>query len=266
MIQTQWDRNEGFKGYKMIGINKVKQIVLGGVMTTILCSPAFAGEFSYKLGAAVIGSQDYVIGEDNELLLVPYGEFEYGMFKLDKDGLTATYDIDDSHSISAGINQRRSSFDRSDNKILKHFDKRDSAIEMTAKWMFSVEDGDISLSATGDVSDTHNGYEIGVEYSKNMMALNGLVIPSVSLTLQSEELVDYYYGVNASEATANIAAYKGKESLTAKLAVTHIYSLTENWSTFTNVGWQYLGSGITDSSIVKKDNVWTVVFGAVYDF
>lgn len=254
------------QGENTMDTNKTKKMLLGGVIVATVTTPVFANELSASVGAAVIGSQSYIIGENHEARIVPYVELGYGMFSLNEDGLTMTYEVDDANSVSVIISQRESVFDRGDNNKLRHFDKRDSAVELTANWMYSFENGDITLSATGDVSNTHDGYEIGMGYSKNIVALGGMLIPSVAVALQSEELVDYYYGVSSKESTSDIAEYKGKDSLTAALSVAHIYSISEDWSTFTNVSWQYLGSGISDSSIVKKDNVWTVILGAAYEF
>ncbi|MCZ2722916.1 MipA/OmpV family protein [Marinomonas sp. 15G1-11] len=251
-------------------LTKNKVVTLGlstGLMfVSSMFSSATAAEFSSTVGGVLISSQDYIIGEDNDIQLAPYVSLEYGMFSLDENGLAVTYEIDEANAVSAALSQRESVFDRKDNKTLNHFDKRDSATELTINWMKSSGADNFLLAATGDVSNTHDGYQLTAGYSRNISALGGMLIPSIGVSLQSEDLVDYYYGVRSNESTANLASYKGKETVSAELAIAHVYNFSGNWSSFSSVSVEYLGSGIADSPIVKKDNVWTAVVGAVYEF
>lgn len=237
-------------------------LILGALVST----SSSAAEFSSTIGAVVAGGQDYIIGEDSDIELLPYVSLEYGMLSLDEDGLALTYEVDDSSVISAAISQRESAFDRKDNKLLKHFAERDNATELTVNWIESFDAGDVSFALTGDVSGTHDGYQVTLGFSKEIPSFGGIVIPSVGLSLQSDSLVDYYYGVRDDEATSSIATYKAEESLLADFSVSYIYRFSDNWSSFSHLGWTYLGSGITDSPIVKKDNVWLAVIGGMYTF
>ncbi|WP_191602938.1 MipA/OmpV family protein [Marinomonas algicola] len=252
----EWSNNN------RVSIGASTAVILGALMST----SSLAADFSATVGGIVMGQENYIIGEDSEVELLPYVSLEYGMLTLDEDGLALTFEIDGKSAVSAGLSQRSSVFERKDNKVLKHFDKRDTATELTVNWIKSFDEGDVSFAVAGDVSNTHDGYEVMLGLSKQIPSFGGLVIPSVELSLQSEALVDYYYGVKDSEATSSIASYKAKESLSAGLSVAYKYRFSESWSAFSHVGWTYLGSGISDSPIVKKDNVWLAVIGGMYTF
>ncbi|WCN10310.1 MipA/OmpV family protein [Marinomonas mediterranea] len=240
---------------------------LGLTSIGIICGESvYATDFSAMLGAAVVSSESVIVGEDDDdLKLYPYAKLEYGNFSISKDGIGLAFELNETDSLSFLLSSRDSAFDSS-NAALRAIDTPDDAIDLGLTWSTKTKFAEYGVSGITDVSDTHNGYELSFSVAKPMRALGGLLKPSVELSLQSEGIVDYYYGVSASEATSELAAYKGKSALLTSLGVQYLYQLTDSWVTLTSVSYTHLGSGITDSSIVDKDSAWSGVFGIAYKF
>jgi len=71
-------------------------------------------------------------------------------------------------------------------------------------------DGAISSSLMSDVSSTHKGYRLDVNYQHHIALGGGIFQASIGLTAQSANYNDYYYGVRASEVTNTRTAYQAK--------------------------------------------------------
>lgn len=76
-----------------------------------------------------------------------------------------------------------------------------------------------------------------------------------------------YYGVSVQEsAGSGFAAYQGNDALVSRAELTHIFPFGDHWQTITNVSYSNLGSGIKDSSIVERSDVWGGSLTVAYKF
>lgn len=228
---------------------------------------AQATELDASLGVASSWQQSYVIGEDDDPKYLPYINVQYGLFVLNYDGLGITKKVGKADQFSALFNLRESTIDHGDNDVLSNLKKRDDATDLALLWTHNTSLVDFTGGVVFDVSDTHQGYEALLGLSKQYVTQKfGIFKPAATISYQSEDLVDYYYGVSTAEADAKIAAYEGDASVNAQLSFTHIYPINDNWHTATVVSYDYLGSGISDSPIVERDNYWTGALALFYKF
>ena len=92
------------------------------------------------------------------------------------------------------------------------------------------------------------------------------LIPSLGATYQDSKLVDYFYGVQASEVRPGRPLYDGKSSLNYNVALNAIYKWTKHVELLGQVKYEVLGGGITDSPIVDEDAVYSFTIGGVYRY
>lgn len=226
---------------------------------------ANAADFEASLGGVALLGQSHVIGEEDDPRLLPYANLSYGRYSLSPDGLGVAFDMGQPDTFNLILGYRESAVD-SGNDELTMLDERDSAVELTASWVRKTRAFELSFSATTDISSAHEGYELGAGISFPRPFMGGFLIPGVELSYQSDKLVNYYYGVSASEASGNITQYESDGSWLTSAGVDYIHPIAGNWASYTNVSWQNLGDGISDSPIVERSSVWSGVIGVFYKF
>lgn len=92
------------------------------------------------------------------------------------------------------------------------------------------------------------------------------VAPRVGLVWQSDKLVDYLYGVRATEAREGRAAYEGKATLNTELGVRVLYGVRPAHSVYLDLSSTALGSGIKDSPLVDRQRLNSARLGYLARF
>ena len=231
-----------------------------------IATQTLAAELSSSVGVGGSWKQKHIKGEHSSTRAFPYINLEYGAFTASPNGLGANLSTTRSDEFSALLKYRRSPIEQPENRVLRSLDERDDATEVALQWLHKMPYVDVTSSAAFDISDTHEGYEAQVKLSKAFETKIGLMIPAASVAYQSDDLVDYYYGVSAREATPSIGAYDADGTLNSQLSVTHIFPLTDHWHTSTKLSYDHLGSEIADSTIVDRSDFWAATVSVFYTF
>jgi outer membrane protein len=151
-------------------------------------------------------------------------------------------------------------------------DERESSVGLGLRAGYKTAIGLVSLDATKDVSDKHDGAEaelrIGPDfYSERAGKARNMDFGVIGgVKWQSDDTVDYYYGVKSSEATADRTAYKGKAAVTPYIGVAGQGNITKNLTFNTSAVYLHAPDEITDSPIVDKDHDIQVNAGLTYWF
>lgn len=124
----------------------------------------------------------------------------------------------------------------------------------------------ISTYLQHDVSGAYKGFQGRATYFHIMNIGTVDFVPFASVSYQSEDYVDYYFGVTDKEARANRKAYKGDATVNYGLGYKLVVPITDNWQISQVSQYTRLGSGISDSSIVDSANQWTVGATISYNF
>lgn len=241
----------------------MNKIILISLSAAIL---GYAENFT-KLGLGVISKQQPYKGTKGEILLLPYLEAKYGGFYF--RGIETGYEqkINGGFSVGAFAKGRLDGYKSSDSDYLRGMQERKYAIEAGAKASFGGRQmGKISAFASSDVSGVHDGYELGVEYSRMHAYEKSILIPFVSLKKESKELTDYYYGVRKSEATAQRPGYSTDGALNAEIGVRYIYSVSKNIELASAASYTRLDESIYKSPIVKDKERLRAFISCSYKF
>ena len=121
------------------------------------------------------------------------------------------------------------------------------------------------LFASADLFGRHNGYEVDFKIAYPFAGAKVQIVPQLQLGYQSEDLVNYYFGVRASEALPGRPAYSPGAATSVNLSLDATWQFHENWHAFTNLNFNYLPTEITNSPIVDASSTWSVTLGVAYD-
>lgn len=226
----------------------------------------YAQDFA-KVGLGVVTMQQPYKGTKGKVLLLPYLEAKHKGFYI--RGLETGYEyaMDGGFTFGGFAKGRLDGYKGSDSDDLNGMQERTYALEGGIKASFgSYDAGRVSAFASNDISGVHNGYELGVEYSKMFIHEKSTIIPYVSLKKESKKLTDYYYGVKNSEATPQRAEYSPKGAVNTEIGVRYMYKVSDNIDFIGGVSYAKLDEEIHKSPIVKDKERFKLFAACGYKF
>ncbi len=178
-------------------------------------------------------------------------------FNMDRD---ISYDFTNSnkYAVEAFATFKNQGFKAKDNKTFKGMGKRKTSTDIGVRIIAdtgSLGLGSVVFDATKDVHAS-KGFEAKLKvggiapHAPHWTGEKKFTVSTVaSLKYQSSKVVDYYYGVKSSEATATRKAYKGKSAVTPYLGVEAQANITPNFSINGGIGFEKRAKSIRNSSI-----------------
>lgn len=124
---------------------------------------------------------------------------------------------------------------------------------------------DFQLQWLKDVTDIHHGEERRISLAKFWNTGSHSYGVSVGAIWQSEEIINYYFGVKPDEADVE-NQYEAGSGVSTLLRFDWNYKLSKSWDLRSVVSYRYLPSEISSSPLIKNNNVVTVFVGGVYHF
>lgn len=165
---------------------------------------------------------------------------------------------------------RSDGYDEDDSDELEGMHNRNKTFDVGGEFGVSGDWGSVTAAFLTDVLGVDDGQEIRVVYAKPFKKpfnVNSLKItPSVGLAWQSNNLVDYYYGVRSDEARAGRPAYSPDTAVNWLWGVDANYRLNDKWTLLGGFTYYWLDSEIRNSPIVSRDYSISIIAGAMYKF
>ena len=112
-----------------------------------------------------------------------------------------------------------------------------------------------------DALDRSGGYEAALSWNGLFRAGGFTFIPGASVKWQSDDMIDYYYGVRAGEALPGRPAYRGEAAVIPDVSLLVQRKLGPRWTLFARASHPWLPSEVTDSPIVGDDNPTSLFIG-----
>ena len=103
-------------------------------------------------------------------------------------------------------------------------------------------------------------------YAKRFIREPWVLTPSAGITWQSNNLTDYYYGVEWDEVTGSRPYYSAGDAWNPFVSLTTQYYFTEKWSSLVMLSYEWLDNEISDSPIVNKQYQVRVMAGVMCKF
>lgn len=143
---------------------------------------------------------------------------------------------------------------------------RDYAVELGLELLAGGRWGDLQLAAFHDVSSTHGGYELYVDYGRGWRNQRWYFEPSFGLSYKSDGLNDYYWGVSPDESTVALPPYQAGSGVNMHARLFLSYQIDRRWA-FALVGeFERLNDEAAASPIVADRDVLGYFAGFGYRF
>jgi outer membrane protein len=145
-------------------------------------------------------------------------------------------------------------------------DRRDTAmlgLGLQAELLGGFEAG---LNYQHDILDQIGGGQAQVSLGKTFQWDIVSLTPSVAMNWVSSRMTNYDYGVSPNQARAGRPAYDPGESWNSEIGISTFIELTRDWRIISNLGAEFLDTGVRHSPIVSEDYVLKGLFALNYVF
>lgn len=157
-------------------------------------------------------------------------------------------------------------YEAKDSPFLSGMDKRKSSLwgggALTWKTDFANLSGEVLADAMGNSKGTRAKLQIDRRFAAGKFGFT----PRLAAEWVDDKYVNYYYGVQQSEARAGRASYEGKSTTNVQFGLRMDYSPSRHHSMFVDVGATRFGSSIKDSPLVDKTTGTSITLGYAYRF
>lgn len=229
---------------------------------------AFDGKFSQLegviLGTGVMYSPSIYEGVDDGVTVIPImiGKYKNFYFK----GTTLGYVVNDNEDVHISLiaQPRFSGYHSDDSDVLTGMEDRESSIDGGVKISWNNDWFLLNVTGLTDLSGKHDGHEVKVVASRDF--LKGGFTPRIGAKWQSDNMVEYYYGVAGAEVRAGRPSYAGDAVVNAIAGFAIGIPLGDHWTITGDFEYEWFGSKITNSPLVDEDSTLKTMMGIVYRF
>ncbi len=203
---------------------------------------------------------------DDDTLAVPFAQYDGERFYW--RGLRAGWRAfeDDKFEFDLIAQIRTDGYDPDESPFFVGMDERERSLDVGASATVRPGFGDISASIVTDALGRSDGQEVTVSWGYSWRVGPIFIRPEIAARWQSQSMVDYYYGVRPSEATALRPAYEADSAVFADASLNLIIPFSKRWISLLRVGYTRLPDEAANSPIVEDDNELTILAGIGYRF
>lgn len=240
--------------------------LLVAVAALSLPGSAQAEGLHYSIGILAGAGQSPFETVNPDTGLIPDILIEGDRFSFGTSGLTFDLLEGAGLTVSARLAPRWFAADPSDVSVLEHL-KRDIAVETGLSARLDMGNFAAEVEALTDVSDTHGGAAVNAALSTGISVTDRFTVGAkAGATWMDADLATYTYGVLPDEATGSLSAYRVKASVIPSISLNASYALSDTVSLTGSLETSFLPDSVTNSPIVKRDSVTSVMVGMRYGF
>ncbi|WP_370280439.1 MipA/OmpV family protein [Pontibacterium sp.] len=223
-------------------------------------------DLQFGLGVGAAFSESIYTGVDDHNDAIPLIDLQYGNFFV--KGLEAGYTLreNDRYSLVVSVAGDSLNGERDDSSALADMGDVDSGVNLKLSGKLNTDYGRLGLAIAQDISDEHDGTELTFSWGQPLHFNNLAVMPTVYASWMSDDLVNHYYGVSATQALPDRAQYEGEDGWRYGVKLAATYPLTKSWSVNGGVKAEWYGDEVTNSSIVEEDSALSGFVGVKYQF
>jgi MipA family protein len=238
-----------------------------GFASSSSAQPPDPDKVQWSLGIAAISSPEPYVGADDDLLVVPVLSVSYKRFFF--RGISAGYEVwkKDGFTVEAIARARLAGYDEDDSRFLDGMEDRSKSADLGVEldWQPSRRLG-FHLTPVADVLGKSRGQEVGFDIYSPVQLGRIRLEPRVGLLWQSDDFVDYYYGVRPEEARPGRPAYRGKSTVNLGAGVLLFSPIGRHLAFQSFVRIEKLGDEIEESPIVDSSTAVTAFVALSYRF
>jgi outer membrane protein len=220
------------------------------------------------LGGVVQWSQSPYIGGGTRTDLLPLYLYEGDRFFLRSNQFgVKLWQPDDSQRMELFIRHRLEGYPEDHRpEALDGMKVRNTGVDLGVRYRLQQGAATWSASAMHDIGSQSNGSELRVDYAWTWQRGRWTLQPGAGIAWRSANLNNYYFGVNADEATSERPAYYAGAGFDTSVSLYASYQILRNWRLLGGVASVWHSREINDSPIVRDGAKPAFTLGAVYDF
>jgi MipA family protein len=193
---------------------------------------SYSGErFYFRIGGA-----GWRIIESDSFELTAIGKLRFGGFNVD--------DLGRDELAQNGIDYRL-------------LEDRDMAFDLGLGMKWAGKAGEFEVKLLTDATDTSGGQEISLEYGYPFQLGKGSLSPNLSVSWQSKDMANYYYGTLDKEVARGVVDYKPGAAIIPEIGLSYFRPLGEKWSMMAFFKYSILPDEIRDSPLIEADTTGT---------
>ena len=215
----------------------------------------FTGEWG--VGIEIENDAQHYKDFDNDAYVNLFPQYRGEKLNIDSDSLSYSLLESDKYNFEILAKSLYYGYEAKDSTLLKGMAERDGSIEFGGRASLKTDYGLLSLHALTDVLGNHKGQEVELRFGQPFYTEQWTGQRDVSLGLigglrwQSKKMIDYYYGVESSEATATRKEYQGHSAFIPFAGVEVKARFSEHFSFKGGLMYEKLPGTITNSPITS---------------
>lgn len=247
-------------------LNVVKSWMMLGLLVLVMQAPVSAQTTSRAIGVGgVVQNQGYT-GGSNEIQWFPMANTQWGNLTIAGPNLSYEFLPDSALSLKAVAAYRFAGFDIDDSDFFIGMEERNGTVDLGLSLGLKGDLGEFEVRGVADVLNEYDGYEVSASYRYPIPVGRSIIAPRIAATYQSDDLVDYYFGVRQNEATAERAFYQGEATVNIEFGISGIWYLSQKQRFITALQYTLYGSDIEDSPLIEDSGATTLFLAYLYQF
>ncbi len=237
-----------------------RSMLIAAVSFSLLPSISYA---DFGVGLSIDNDLMQYKDKDDDINLTALFNLQYQgeKFNLNKDAMSYDVYSGEKYAVEVIAATKNRGFRAKDNKTFEGMAERDPSLDLGGRVIFDTGSiGTLVVDVTKDVNES-KGIEAGIKlggiapHAAHWTGKKQLNIAAVGgLRYQSAKVVDHYYGVKNSEATASRSAYKGKSAITPFIGFEAQANISKHVTLDGDLGLSKTATAIKNSSITDNDD------------
>ncbi|MES2612354.1 MAG: MipA/OmpV family protein [Pseudomonadota bacterium] len=157
-------------------------------------------------------------------------------------------------------------YEAEDSPWLAGMQERKSSLWLGAAATWDTGPVQLSAELLADASGHSKGRQFTLKAERRFQQGAWDITPRVQVQQQDRKYVDYYYGVEGTEARLGRPAYEGSSAVNLQAGVRVGYTLAPRQWVFVDVSSTRLGSAIRNSPLVNRSSQPALMAGYLYRF
>ena len=226
-----------------------------------------SNEHQLQIGLAAVTSESIYIEGSNQTRVFPAIDYKYKNFFFQAGDLGFKLINEKNWELDFGLSvDFIGDTERGDSQLLQNLPELSLPLNGFLSVQYTSPIGLFKLKHNHEVNNKHNGSSSSLSYSAPIFKDKWLFLPQLSYDYYSEEVVNYFFGVDDIDSTPDIQAYQTGSSNAVSLSVLALYTINDKWSFVGNLRNEFIDDQISDSPIVEDDQRLSIFAGFLYKF